>query len=314
MDCDIVVVDHSWFLGAGESERAAELEAFIRSRRRPKVVLLDHSDAPFQIWQPWFPRFDRIFRAHLNRYEFKTSNMVPSGFGFTKRVISSLRPEVPWSKRAPVVLNTFRIPHPVRSKGLAILEKILGPELALQTWNDNFSPPSDPEARFLYDISGRRHNPAYFAAMGAVQGAATFGGAEFKAAPAWVRAGAKLFDVGAAQRLWPTIHRRVRFAAHRLWRPKIAVRQFDSWRFWEALGSGTVAFNIDLDLYGALYPVQPINGRHYVGLDLSSERTARSGLEAMSGRLGDIADAGRLWALEHYSPVAMAIQFLSELA
>lgn len=46
------------------------------------------------------------------------------------------------------------------------------------------------------------------------------------------------------------------------------IAQWDSWRFWEALAAGCVAFHIDLEKYGAVLLVMPEKWKHYVGVDL----------------------------------------------
>jgi hypothetical protein len=88
--------------------------------------------------------------------------------------------------------------------------------------------------------------------------------------------------------------------------------QWDSWRFWEALGAGCAAFNLDLERYGALLPVMPVNGRHYFGIDLDRPRHAIERIADDPGCLQRVAAAGREWALANYAPAAMARRFLAE--
>jgi len=86
--------------------------------------------------------------------------------------------------------------------------------------------------------------------------------------------------------------------------------QWDSWRFWEGLAAGCLVFNIDLDYYGVQLPVMPVNGTHYVGLRLDRMQLGVDEILSNPARMEAIAIAGREWAMEHYSPVAMAKRFL----
>jgi triacylglycerol esterase/lipase EstA (alpha/beta hydrolase family) len=90
--------------------------------------------------------------------------------------------------------------------------------------------------------------------------------------------------------------------------------QWDSWRFWEGLAAGCLVFNFDLPLYGVELPVMPENFVHYVGVRTDNIPEVLARLEADPGLPERIAARGRTWALEHYSPVALARRFLSLLA
>ncbi|MFA6506539.1 MAG: glycosyltransferase [Treponemataceae bacterium] len=88
--------------------------------------------------------------------------------------------------------------------------------------------------------------------------------------------------------------------------------QWDSWRLWEGWAAGCVVMHIDFDKYGCRFPVQPQNWVHYVGFDLDNidEDIARF-LSLRDDELRQIADNGRSWAIEHYSPRSAAERFLS---
>jgi hypothetical protein len=86
--------------------------------------------------------------------------------------------------------------------------------------------------------------------------------------------------------------------------------QWDSFRFWEALCAGCVAFNIDLDRYGVRLPVFPRNWVHYIGIDLDHIDNCIERIHFEPNILERIAKDGRSWALDHYSPAAVARRFL----
>ena len=86
--------------------------------------------------------------------------------------------------------------------------------------------------------------------------------------------------------------------------------QWDSWRFWEALSAGCLAFNLDLDRYGALLPVMPVKDRHYLGIDLEKPAAVRERWHDDPAGLARIAAAGQAWAWENYAPAPMAARLL----
>ena len=87
--------------------------------------------------------------------------------------------------------------------------------------------------------------------------------------------------------------------------------QWDSFRFWEALAAGSVTFNIDLERYGVVLPVMPENWRHYVGVNLENVDEAIKRLEADPDLLRRVAEEGRRWAIENYSPRCAAERMLA---
>jgi hypothetical protein len=89
--------------------------------------------------------------------------------------------------------------------------------------------------------------------------------------------------------------------------------QWDSWRFWEGLAAGCLVFNLDLPHYGVQLPVMPENFVHYIGVRPDSAGEAFARLDREPGLAARIAAQGRAWALEHYTPAALARRFLCEL-
>ena len=86
--------------------------------------------------------------------------------------------------------------------------------------------------------------------------------------------------------------------------------QWDSWRFWKSLAAGCVTFHVDFEKYGLHLPVMPENWRHYIGIDLDNVQEAVERIADEPEIVERISTEGRLWALEHYSPVPTALRFL----
>ena len=91
---------------------------------------------------------------------------------------------------------------------------------------------------------------------------------------------------------------------------KTVISRWDSWRFWESLAAGCLTFHLDFEKYGFKLPVMPINWEHYIGLNLEDVKGDVERLMDEYDRLPSIAMNGRLWALENYSPIAVAKRFL----
>lgn len=91
------------------------------------------------------------------------------------------------------------------------------------------------------------------------------------------------------------------------------VLRWDSWRLWESLVFGCVTIHLDFERYGLALPVMPENWKHYIGLNLADLRRDMERLHDERDRLPEIARQGRLWAIEHYSPVAVARRFIATL-
>ncbi len=104
------------------------------------------------------------------------------------------------------------------------------------------------------------------------------------------------------------------FYSHITFSKDSVVDRWDSWRFWESLVSGCVTIHLDFDLYGFALPVMPVNWHHYVGIDLANINRDIERIMDERHRMEEIAHNGRLWAIEHYSPIAVARRFLKTLS
>lgn len=81
----------------------------------------------------------------------------------------------------------------------------------------------------------------------------------------------------------------------------------------ESLISGCVTIHLDFDRYGFQLPVMPQNWRHYIGIDLANVKQDVERIMDEWNRMGEISLNGRMWSLEHYSPVAVAKRFLQTI-
>jgi len=103
-----------------------------------------------------------------------------------------------------------------------------------------------------------------------------------------------------------------KFLRHTRYLQDTVILRWDSWRFWESLAFGCVTVHLDLERYGFRLPVMPENWKHYIGLDMANLQQDLERMHDERERLSEIAVAGRQWAIEHYSPRAVAHRFMND--
>ena len=97
------------------------------------------------------------------------------------------------------------------------------------------------------------------------------------------------------------------------YKSEVVVIRWDSLHFWDALATGTLAIHLDFNKYGLHLPKMPNSWEHYIGVDLDNIQGTIERMEAEWNRLPDIAQAGKEWALEHYTPIPTAKRFLEKM-
>ena len=315
-DCDLVVVSYTWpycqlrdASGTYRASRCPLPDGLFTAGRRYKTVYMDHHDGYRTIsWDPEFRRFDYVLRAHLNGMAMRPDNMAPWALGITKRMIKATREPLVFSKRRKQILINFGASHPypheVRELAAARFEPAIVKVFAINRVQDDLSiEPNDAYDSLMWRQTVRRYSKGYYDRLKCSQAISCFCGQLIPPAPfdpeRYMKGGKK------AQML------RLLFTAFSLFdqRPSRAV-QWDSFRFWEALCAGCVAFNIDLDRYGVQLPVTPGNWVHYIGIDFDHIEDSIERIHYEPNILERIARDGHNWALEHYSPAAVSRRFL----
>jgi hypothetical protein len=276
------------------------------SPRVSKWVLTDQNDGwKTASWQPWARRLDMCLRVKLNSRCDYPSNVRPWVHGFTDRVKRMSAPEKPFSERKRAVLDNFGFSHPyshdlrdwARSRVYPKLEQYL-PVVFEQSlrctekdgaWN-----------WMMFQQTQGKHNPDYYGNLCNYQIVSCFCGSRCPSIP---RDASKLL-VGGKRAL---IRRKFYSTWDQLSGAVPRLIQWDSWRFWETLICGAVALHYDLEKGGVTLPVMPVPGVHYLACD-EQGRVPSEWLDAE--RLEAIAQQGRLWALEHYCPLASSSRLL----
>jgi hypothetical protein len=320
-DCDIVVFPFNWFcwckLNQPAPIRREFPELLTRKNRSYRTVMIDDLDGYETVsWDGAFRQFDLILRTKFNERAFQPSNLKPWAIGLSQRVLQATASALPFSERKRAIFVSYNASHPyLHTSRTAALEK-LHPRIAdiLPSYRPPFTdigtPPSTPNEALMWRQTNFRHSAAYYERLGSVAACSAFCGEIVPALPS-VRPQVILLG-GNKAKLLKLFYRTLSSLSGK--HPRIL--SCDSFRFWETLAAGTVAFNVELEKYGALMPVMPRNWEHYIGVDFESSRNLRKVAQRLRddpGCLERIASQGRAWALEHYSPVAQATRLLGML-
>jgi len=309
-DCSVVVLEHTYFLCADQSFP----ENLFHPKRNYRTVYLDLSDEDPRkdIFHPDFRQFDSIFKAHYRRNAWYPTNVHPFAFGLSERILEAIDTVPDFYSRKQSLLVNFRDTkhaHTLRkfirkqysSKVQGILPIDDSVDIAVDPLSNEFD-----SKRYLMDAtdimhfaqSSGRHFPTYYKRLRETAATACFGG---------------FFTTPFPQNQAAPLSRNLRRVITKLNLRSNRILQWDSWRLWEAMTAGSVAFHVDFDKYGFHLPVMPENWKHYIGIDLDNMQESVDRITQEPEILPKISEAGRQWAMEHYNPVAISSRFLETL-
>ncbi|HZZ19624.1 MAG TPA: hypothetical protein VFE25_09650 [Opitutaceae bacterium] len=315
-DCDVVVFPYTWFnwvlLSAPRPIRRPFPEGIFKKGRKYRTVYMDTNDGLRTVsWEPEFRNFDLILRTKYNRRVFNPSNLRPWVLGLSNRMVQMTAGGPAFEQRRRAMMVNFGAshgyPHGARTRAHEKFDPLIGALFDIESTKDDLSiPPDDAYDRLMWEQTNHRHARTYYARMKACQAVSCFCGDLIPPMP-WLEP-YRLMQFGNRAKIRRAFYE---FIGHFDPRPE-RISQWDSWRFWEALGSGCAAFNLDLERYGAQLPVMPIKDEHYFGVNLSRPEASIDALVENPSRLSAVASSGRKWALANYSPEPMARRFLRE--
>jgi hypothetical protein len=218
-----------------------------------------------------------LFYSYVPELLNRGATIIPWPIGFTERVIQMCKCfEVPFGARRRKILWSHRVAHHIRKSAWEKFYAPLDKLHLVERFNDHFE---HPPPLLAYDLlmshqTGKRHNPKFYEALCEVQMADCCGG----------------FMVGNL------------------------IRQWDSYKLWEAFVAGCCVITLDLEHYGFKTGAaeEPRNMVHYIGLRLNQPAYMQELQQQLTLNAIDIqkiAEAGREWALKHFSPLARATSF-----
>lgn len=300
-DCDVVVFSSEIY-----NQNRLDLlpNDLYNPNRKYKIIFIDSSDLIVSSDGYITPGFykeirnvDFVLKSHFcNKYKYPT-NFIPWQFGLTNRIISSVRP-ISFNNRNNEVLVNFRCKHQLRDLAEKKIMKTIYTELAKNSTTDSFDLHdfNDLEQHY-WTLTGRRHYSSYYERLGNSKACATFGG--------FLQT-----SKSNSRNILFKILRRIDKSYNIFNYDRIL--QFDSWRFWESLASGCLTIHANFEKYGVVLPVMPISGKHYLGIDFSNLKKSKSDLLKFDD-YENIANNGREWVLNNYSPVKVAERLLNLL-
>jgi len=315
-DCDVVVVPYRWFRWIRIGDPV------VRSRPMPPEVLRPRAKRPYTTvylddndgyttpaLDPAFSAFDLVLRTKLNRRTWNPPNFKPWAIGLESRVIEATKDAPAFGQRRKAIYVNYNASHPFMHSSRRRAIDQLHPALhgILETYQPAFAdldaPPEDPQARLWWEQTNKRHSPEYYERLKTSQACSAFCGELLPPMPFSPR----IFEVyGNKAELQKMFWR----ALGRLDPRAERITSWDSFRFWETLAAGAVAFHVDLEKHGVALPVIPENWKHYAGVDFRNAARDLDRMKRSPAMLEDIAAAGREWALRNYSPRATAERFL----
>jgi hypothetical protein len=267
------------------------------SNRKYKLVFIDSSDG-FKTpgFDERFKDVDFVLKSHFcSKYDYP-KKFIPWQFGLTNRIIEySSNSLIPFELRHKVILSNFRVGHQLRDITEDILEKHLYQIYPKNIETDVFENEGGNDLDYLFwKQTGRRHYPSYYKRLGKSMISNAVGGTIQKQITN---------NNDILSRIIRKVDSKMNFFKYD------RVFQFDSWRFWESLVSSCCTLHVDFEKYSMKLPVMPINGLHYIGIDIANPSKALDILRD-EDQLQQISENGRKWARENYSPSAVAKRFL----
>lgn len=316
-DCEVVVVSFfypRWIrMGTFDLKSQPLPAGLFKQGRKYKTVYIDSHDGHRTVsWEPEYRQFDLILRTKLNRRAWHPENLKPWTMPLEKRMIDATQEAPEFQKRRKVILVNYGASHPYPHGTRELSARVFEPKIEQvlpidRTKDDLTKEPQDPYDRLMWKQTGGRYSRSYYERLKHSQAVACFCGEMIPPMP-FRNPECYLAGGNKAKLRWLFYEMLGKLDP----RPPRSV-QWDSFRFWEALAAGCVAFNIDLERYGVVLPVMPENWKHYIGVNLEKVDETIERLRADDGCLERIAAAGRQWAMTNYSPKKAAERLLAML-
>ncbi|MCI5056163.1 MAG: glycosyltransferase [Flavobacteriales bacterium] len=286
-ECDVVAIS-STILDYNRIDLLPK--GIFTDKRKFKLLFIDSSDGFITPgFSANFRKVDHVLKCHFNNKYDYPKNFIPWQFGLTKRMIDAVSFDV--EKREEILVN-YRVDHTLRAMSWELLKDNIHPDLKANSEVDEKNEEFDDLDELFWRQTGARHYPNYYKRLSQALACMAFGG--------------HLDHRFSENRITRKILSKLHFLSSKMYD---RVYQFDSWRFWESLVAGCCTLHIDLEKFGAELPVMPINGEHYLGINVRSTIEDQHAVKDLK-KIQGIGLKGREWVLQHYTPKSIAQRFL----
>lgn len=272
-------------------------------------ILVDRNDWISPIWKDnrQYQIFDLILAGHLLKNISYPANVRPWSIGLTNRITHSIDKYFNKNEKSENIIgHNFRVAHNMREYVLKGIENNLK-KYRLHSCFTNPENFKDLTDAYYWKSSTGRHDPDYFKLLNSKLMFASFGGYyEYK--PIAYTPYTLTDKIRRKPYFW---YSKVLFKKNKSIAPAVFVFQYDNFRFWEVLYSRACPVNLNFESWDFLMPVNPVEGKHYVGINKFDFYEFADRIEKMPlERIQEIGLKGRQWVNQNYSPVAQAKRLL----
>jgi len=280
-------------------------------------VLIDRNDWLDQEWRDTrvMEKFDYILIDHMIKGFNYPENVKPWAIGLTNRVknyIDKIEVDIDLVAKKRILINA-RVKHNLRKKIQESLKQNIPKEYEIA---DLISDPieslyakgeaTENDINYHKESAGR-HNPQYYSMINNYLMTNCVGGYyEYKPFVTTPYSNLKK----ARRKLYFFLDKYLSLV-HGDARRANFVFQYDSFRFWEVMYSHSCPIHLNFDYWGFILPVQPVSGKHYIGItDLDCVEFTKYVTELSAEDIRQIGEQGRDWCINNYTPSAVATRFI----
>ncbi len=286
-------------------------------QHKSKRVLVDRNDWIRPIWHSNdnYKAFDLILSGNLFKNVKYPANVRPWAIGLTERQIKYIDTFANVKPTKTEIGYNFRVPHNLRKvvvEGLSSNNLLypLKQHLTVNKQHDSNTGVFDIN-QFYWEQTTRRHSLEYFRIINnylfflAVGGYYEFRPFLYQPYSIIDRIKRKPFHL-----YYEYLRRK-----HLDFSDAIFVFQYDSFRLWETMYAKTCPIYLDVDKWNFLFPCQPTEGVHYIGIrDFNFDAIIAKINQMGSQEIEYISQEGRKWVYQNYEPRAVSRRLLDWLS
>lgn len=253
-----------------------------------------------------------IFRSQFNKKINKSSKTLPYVLGGYQERIKKYTP-LKIKNKIPKVLDSFGFTHHYehqqrkffRTHVIPLLNKN-GIEVVKALYGSLDIPPHAKNDKIWWEMTGGKHNPAYFNAMSLFYANACFCGEMVSGLP---KNPLRVLQGGNRAKATKIIYKLI----SKIFKIQNRLVQWDSWRFWETLAMKSVPLMCNLEEHGVELPVMPKNYQHYIGLDPNNINESIKKMQSVWKNMPDMAEDSFEWLKLNYSSEVNATRILEKI-